>query len=617
MRYVRHPGARDDDRAVSGHDRAALSLGRVVCDRCAARVGLAGENVRPAPLGQRHVQIERGHQQTVAQHVFVQHIVVFGTSLIGQRERTHDGQPRLVGLMRRGIDVGEQLAAHLGVGAVFLLALVAEEPGHIPCAPGHVLRPGHQRAVVHAGKIGHVHVAGGVGMAAQRQIHDRDQRFAAAAGVARPCGAVLLLAGVHRGGVDHGAPAGVLGEALLHLLAVDHGIDIVYLLVGVAVGEEPVGMGHDLIGAVQLECVRAVVDELFEMLKPVLALLCELVHAAGGAEVRILNRRALCAGLLVAGRVVFFLPEQIVVAAQPQAQLVAHLMQIVDERPVAVIVFGQPVGHIEALGIPLFLSAEVVVPAHPARLKPHDVAGNFVAAEHHAVFEQIARVFALIVDECQAIGGLGQHHRPAGDARVLLQRALHVLREEHIHVQHAPARFDAHFVRLCEAQIIAMAERRVEHHAPAAAAHDVGDGTVAAHIGLPQIGGMAALHQPVAALVAQTEEPLAVLKRRFDREALEVVVLAQRFAQIELERIAGRGEFDRRAVQTRGRFAGDQRAALFARVHIAQIGAHDAVARQHGLALYAAAPQRDAENALGQRGNGQRAAAQRDCQLLH
>ena len=563
------------------------------------------------------MQIERGHQQAVAQHILVQHVVVFGMILIRQRKRPHDGQTRFVGLMRRRVDVGEQLAAHLGVGAVFLLAFVAEEPRHIPGAPGHVLRPRHQRAVVHAGKIGHVHVAGGVGVAAQRQIHDRDQRPGAAAGIARPGGAELLLPGVHRGGVDHGAPAGILGEALLHLLAVDHGIDVVNLLVGVAVGKEAVGMRHDLIRAVQLEGVRAVVNKLFEMLEPVLALLCELVHAAGGAEVRILDRRAFCAGLLVLRRVVFLLPEQIVVAAQPQAQLVAHLMQIVDERPVAIVVFGQPVGHIEALGIPLFLSAEVVVRAHPARLEAHDVAGNLLTAEHHAVFEQIARVFSLVVDEGQAVGGLGQHHRPAGHARVLLQRALHVLREEHIHVQHAPARLDAHFVRLCEAQIIAMAERGVEHHAPAAAAHDVGDGAVAAHVGLPEIGGMAALHQPVAAFVAQAEEPLAVLKRRSDRKALEIVILAQRFAQIERERIAARGEFDRRAVQARARFADDQRAVFLARVHIAQIGAHDAVARQHGLALNPAAPQHDAINALGQRRDGQRAVAQCGCQFFH
>ena len=292
-------------------------------------------------------------------------------------------------------------------------------------------------------------------------------------------------------------------------------------------------------------------------------------------------------------------------------------MQIVDERPVAIVVFGQPVGHIEALGVPLLLGAVVIVLAHPARLEPHDVAGDFLAAEHHAVFEQVARVFALVVDKCQAIGGLGQHHRSAGHARVLLQRALHVLREEHIHVQHALARFDAHFVCLCAAQIVMLAERGVEHHAPAAAAHDIGDGAVAAHVGLPEIGGMAALHQAVAAFVAQAEEALTVLERRFDREALEVVVLAQRFAQVERKRIAMRAQFDCRAVQARARFAGDQCAVLLARVSIAQIGAHDAVARQHGFALYPAAPQHDAVNSLRQRRDGQRAAAQRGCQFLH
>ena len=93
----------------------------------------------------------------------------------------------------------------------------------------------------------YVHIAAGVDMAAERVVEHMHQRLGAAAGIARPGGAVLLDAGIAAGGINHAAQPGVILKAAAHLLVVDDGIQVVHLVIVHAVAPFAVGVVDNLV----------------------------------------------------------------------------------------------------------------------------------------------------------------------------------------------------------------------------------------------------------------------------------------------------------------------------------------------------------------------------------
>ena len=87
------------------------------------------------------------------------------------------------------------------------------------------------------------------------------QRLGAAAGVARPARAKALNARVAARRIDHAAPPRVVGVSLAHLLAIDQGIQVVHFLVVHAVAPFAIRVIHNLVGAIQLEAARALIDK--------------------------------------------------------------------------------------------------------------------------------------------------------------------------------------------------------------------------------------------------------------------------------------------------------------------------------------------------------------------
>ena len=216
--------------------------------------------------------------------------------------------------------------------------------------------------------VGDRHVAGVVGVAGKREVQHRGQRLGAAAGVAGPGGDELLHARVTAGGVDHRAPLGVVLESAGHLLGIDHGIEVVHLLVGHAVAPFARRVFDDLAGAVELEgrqrpdrrissgartrAPRPPAEPAWRVPSRSLwrrPACSDARRTKPSCTLTVALRRGLRArggGGFRCGQLQLLVDAQIVIAAQPEAELEPFTLQRTEEgvRPL-----GRPVGNGETL----------------------------------------------------------------------------------------------------------------------------------------------------------------------------------------------------------------------------------------------------------------------------
>ena len=109
-----------------------------------------------------------------------------------------------------------------------------------------------------------------------------------------------------------------------------------------------------------------------------------------------------------APRLALLFKREVIVAAQPQAQLESQSIQRAKERLFSL---GRPIWDIEPIRIPGLVNAKIVVLAHPARLQAAHVARDALPTEIQAFLHHLRIVDLLVAHIGQPIGPPGQHDR--------------------------------------------------------------------------------------------------------------------------------------------------------------------------------------------------------------
>ena len=417
----------------------------------------------------------------------------------------------------------------------------------MPVVPVVLLAPRLEEAEVERFHVEDRHVAALVGVSADGKVQERGERLGAAARVAGPCGDELLDAGVSAGRVDHRAATCVVLVPARHLLVVHGRIQVVHLLVRAAVGPGAIRMFAHLVAAVELEALRALVDELLEVLEPwqhpvghvVLRALQETVHLlpvrglllplcvlrrAGvdavvlprlGDVVRNLNLTSALPG--EPGGALLLVAKEVIVAAEPQRELHADALH---GRNPGVPAHRGPVGEVEALRVPLLVDGEVIELLHPAGLQSVDVAGDVTVAELHALVDHVVLVDVLVGHVREAVAPHGQERRTPAQQRVRVEERRIVLAEEHVEVDLSLRRLYRHDVRVLRAHVPRVAPGRVHEYAPSVAAQRHRHRDVALDVAHPDFIALAPAHDLLAAAVAKAIDAFAFRERERDRETL-------------------------------------------------------------------------------------------------
>ena len=552
-------GPHRDDRAGLYVDRAAPRVGLDDGQRAGAADRLAGAPLVPDPLGYLRIAGERRDEQAVPEQVRAGLVRVLLGIRVHKRERAHDGPSRARRLRRRGIEVGEEPVANVEVLAYRVRLLLFAEPYLVVVVPVVLLAPRREHAEVDGGDVERVHVAALVGVPRHAEVERRDQRTLAAARVARPCRDVALQARIARRGVDHRALAGVDLEPLGHLLVVDDGVHVVGLVVRELAGVHAPGELVHLLRGVELEAPRAAVDELLQVLEPgllrrVLVLARELVGTPDALDSRVadlgLEQTGVHPLLLLSGEVALHAlveehlrhevaaavaalrrrtrkpggalllePEHVVVVAEPERQLEAHVLEGADPRA-PVVGRLDPVGELEAPLVPALLGGEVVAVLHPAGLQADYVAGELLPAELERLARQVERVDVLVGDVGEAECERRQQRRAAGEARVRVEHRAVVSPLEHVEVDFALLRRHDHGVGVRLAHVKRVAEGRVDQHAPSRGSHHHRDRNVRVHVLHPYLVGVPAAVQALAAHVPEAVHAVALCEREPELETL-------------------------------------------------------------------------------------------------
>ena len=370
-----------------------------------------------------------------------------------------------------------------------LAQLVPEEPGLLPVAPAKLLSPGRQEAVVDSLFGNYLHIAGNIGMTGKTEIQHSDNGVKSAAGVSRPGSCVALCAGIYAGGVYNGASARVIGKALLHLLYIDNGVYVMYLVVKILAAPKPVGVVVCLEGAVQLKSGGSVVAELFQMVEPGHIAHGNAVHILGAGKMRVKYGSTLKGILLTQllcplTALTLLLKQQIVVLTEPKAEFEAHLAQIVEECIVAAVILRHPVREEEAIAAPCFVNGAVIVICHPLRLKSHHIAGNVLAAEIQAVVQHLPRICLLVKHESIAVRKLGKQYGIARNLALKRKdvRKLSAFGHKQVKVYLPLVGGNNKAVRVRGTAVKGSGVGAVKQQTPAVGGHNKGYGAVGRHI---------------------------------------------------------------------------------------------------------------------------------------
>ncbi len=214
------------------------------------------------------------------------------------------------------------------------------------------------------------------------------------------------------------ALAVVVVAEFTHLLREQNLVEVVHFLVCVTVVVLPAVMVVDRAGRVELEALDSLVHERLQVVHPVLL--------AGKLAAR-------------AGRdVVLLLDAEVILFAEPEAEVEAHRAELADKEPVADCLRGLVLLPVwfrrELFVVPFLLGREVVALLHPLRLKPENVARHLELAEAYRVVEDVELVLEHIRSEAESVGPFRQDIGTARDEGIFIQHSRHVLAHHQVEV---------------------------------------------------------------------------------------------------------------------------------------------------------------------------------------
>ena len=300
-----------------------------------------------------------------------------------------------------------------------------------------------------------------------------------------------------------------------------------------------------LIGPVKLERLRALVHELTEMLKPGAGPLGVLVgfriarisagderarRLLGGVflvllrplDVLVMPRFRIAAGDGLAilpggfpGDQLLLVPEQVVVAAQPEAQLHAHAAHCAGE---GVRSLRAPVREVETPRVPALARGGVVELLHPPRLQADHVARDFVVAEPHRLVDELELVDPLVRDEREAEVPHGRQRGASGEARVRVEHRAVACAGEEVEVGLALLRRADDRVGIRLAHVDRVPPRRVHEESPSLARERHGHRDVAVDVLDVDLVRAGTALDVVARDVAQAVDARLLLERETDFE---------------------------------------------------------------------------------------------------
>ena len=418
-----HVALHGDDGTLADEEQSGAVFRNLMLDLASSGEFLASPEIGPLSLGQIDLVAEDAEEQVGAKHVLVAGIIHL--TVVGEDERhgAHDGHTGLSTLDGSGVDIGHERIAQLDVELVELLVAGGEVERLAQRVPAVDLHPRQEEAEVQAGHLQlygvYRHdIARGVEESAHAEIKLVEQSRTASTIVAAGGCAPMLGAGISGGVVVPVALARVLAHHHLHLLGQQYLVEVVHVLVGITVVVVAVGVLIDGACRVHLESAYTIVYEGLEVVHPVL--LTALGLTGGACEQ------------------VFFGQTEVIVLAEPEAELEAHGLESSGEELevlALLLLIGHPVGlDGEELVVPLLLGGEVVALFHPLGLQPDEVAGHVHLAEAYGIVEYLEHVFEHVGAEAHAVGPLGLQIGSAGDEGVGIDEGRHVAASHEVEV---------------------------------------------------------------------------------------------------------------------------------------------------------------------------------------
>ena len=178
-----------------------------------------------------------------------------------------------------------------------------------------------------------------------------------------------------------------------------------------------------------------------------------------------------------------------------------------------------PGGQGEALRMPFFFGALVVILLHPARFQSDQVAGDPFAAEIERVADRFRIVGDIPADIPEAERPFRRQFRFPGQVGVKRDQFFERRRGEHVEIQYPAFVIPAETVRIGMAHVEIDQTGGVDQNAVAGRGHEERDGYVGSDVADPAAGFVPAVIKPVAGEVAEAD-PVFVLpgfehRRRF------------------------------------------------------------------------------------------------------
>ncbi len=215
------------------------------------------------------------------------------------------------------------------------------------------------------------------------------------------------------------ALAVVLAAKLTHLLREKNLVEVVHLLVGASVVIFPIRVVVNRACRIQLESLHALIHEHGQVIHPVLL-----------------------AGKLAAGALgddVLLLDAQVILLAEPEAEVEAHRAKLADEKAVVhrlrVLVLHPVRFRREPIVVPFLLGREVVALLHPLGLKPEHIAWHIELTEVHRVVQNVELLLAHVRPEAKPVGPFRQDVGTASDEGIFIKYGRHVLAHHQVEVR--------------------------------------------------------------------------------------------------------------------------------------------------------------------------------------